>query len=95
MFGLFSLAATCKERRAVFSSIKSTACFLKRRVVGGDRYSLWFMWSAIALLVWLFLLADTPVRAADAMRYHLPLLKDLVVHHGDVFRPYLHYNSPN
>ncbi len=45
-------------------------------------------------LLLLILVTDTPARSGDAMKYHLAQLKDMVMHGGDVYRPYLHYQFP-
>ena len=53
-------------------------------------------WALIigAVLVVLWLDAATPPRTADAMRYHLAQMEDMVRNHGFVYRPYYHYNFP-
>lgn len=56
-----------------------------------------FSWELGILLVLLFVYyldANTPPRAADAMRYHLAQLKDIWNHQGYVVRPYIHYQFP-
>lgn len=68
--------------------------FFNSFVIKSDRYSKAFKVILIALIIWIFLLAITPARAADAMRYHLVILQDIWTHHGFVFRPYIHHNFP-
>ena len=48
----------------------------------------------LAVIAFYLLLSLTPPRSADAMRYHLAQLKDIVHTQGVVFRPYVHYNFP-
>jgi len=46
----------------------------------------------IFIITFYFLLAASPPRSADAMRYQLAQLKDMVNQHYYIFRPYAHYN---
>jgi len=46
----------------------------------------------ILIIACYFLLAASPPRSADALRYHLAQLKDMVNQHYYIFRPYVHYN---
>ena len=59
-----------------------------------DEWDRRWVWIIGFTLVVLWLDAATPPRAADAMRYHLAQMEDMVRHHGFVYRPYYHYNFP-
>lgn len=59
-----------------------------------DKYRIVFIATTALLIIVLFLMAGTPPRHADAMRYHLAQLKDIVQNHGIVYRPYIHYQFP-
>ena len=61
---------------------------------GLDGWDRSWMWAIGFCLVILLLDAWTPPRGADAMRYHLAQMEDMVRNHGFVFRPYYHYNFP-
>lgn len=61
---------------------------------GMDAWDRRLAWAGGVCLVIILLDAGAPPRGADAMRYHLAQMEDLVRNHGFVFRPYYHYNFP-
>ncbi len=94
IISLIAFGCTCWNYQALKQSIQEIGRFLKLYLFQNDRWSKWFMLALGLFLIWLVLLAWTPPRSADAMRYHLAQLKDIVQNHGFVFRPYYHYNFP-
>ena len=88
------LATLFAARQKLLASFSATGRFLKQQVIGSDKFSFAFTISAIVLVAWIILLAHAPERNADAMRYHLAQLEDIVRHGALIFRPYLHYQFP-
>ncbi|MEK6730725.1 MAG: hypothetical protein AABY34_00875 [Pseudomonadota bacterium] len=93
-FTLLSLIIASFYIKTLWTTLKSIGCFLREHLIKQDRWSVYFIGTLIFLIVWIILLAYTPERSADAMRYHLAQMKDIVLNHGFVFRPYIHYNFP-
>ncbi len=91
---LVAFGCTCWNYKLLKDSIQEIGRFLKFYLFQDDRWTKWFILALGLFLIWLVLLAWTPPRSADAMRYHLAQLKDIVQNHGFVFRPYYHYNFP-
>ena len=93
-FTAISFFLTLIYIKDIFLSFKACYIFLKKYLIKQDKWSRVFFIVLIILLAWILLLSYTPPRAADAMRYHLAQLKDIVQNHGFVLRPYCHYNFP-
>jgi hypothetical protein len=74
--------------------VQKTGHFIKSYLIKNDKWSTAFIITLVILITWIILLAYTPPRSADAMRYHLPQIKDIVLHHGFIFRPYIHFHFP-
>jgi len=85
---------TLLSSKPLWASLKGLGDFLKHYVVKNDKWSKLFIVAIVLLGTWLILLSWTPPRQADAMRYHLAQVKDIVQNHGLIFRPYVHYNFP-
>ena len=93
-FTLLSLIIASFYIKTLWTTLKSVGHFLKGHLIKQDRWSVYFIGMLIFLILWIILLAYTPERSADAMRYHLAQMKDIILNHGFIFRPYLHYNFP-
>lgn len=89
--GILCLSLQCKN---IVIISRDNLIFLKQELFKHDRWSHLFMIVFFLFIIWLILLAYTPPRAADAMRYHLSQVKDIAMYHGFIFRPYVHYNFP-
>ena len=93
-FGASICVISSLQIKPLFRSIKSFFGIIFNYVYHDRRYSALFSVSVLIILLWYVVLAAAPPRSGDAMRYHLAQLKDIVVNHGFVFRPYYHYNFP-
>jgi len=89
--GFLSTAFTIKKLAISFRIFLSDI----KAYVFPNKRSLYLYGSIIILIISVYvLLTLTPPRSADALRYHLAQLKDIVSHGGLEFRPYYHYNFP-
>lgn len=80
--------------RPIFTSLVETGRYIKKALFYWDKYYIPFLIAGFLLLILMMALAITPERAADAMRYHLAQLQDIVRHQHYLFRPYVCYNYP-
>lgn len=89
-----SAATIFYARQQITADLAVMHRFLADKLCGTDKYRMLFIVSAILLIIWIVGLSHAPARSADAMRYHLAQLEDIVRHGALVFRPYLHYQFP-
>jgi len=80
--------------QSIFKDINIIFKFLRKVIFTKKSYAETLLICFLLIILWLILLAGTPPRAGDVMRYHLAQLKDIVWNHGYVYRPYYHYNFP-
>ncbi|NNK85025.1 MAG: hypothetical protein HKO91_05685, partial [Desulfobacterales bacterium] len=91
---VLSILLTIFHLKPLYYSFKAFFRELNTYIFSGKRYKYFYVLIIILLIVWYISLTWTPPRAADAMRYHLAQLKDIMQNGGLVFRPYYCYNFP-
>jgi hypothetical protein len=91
---LIAGAITSFQIKQIIYFSKSFFSLIGRYIFNDGKSAILFSALMIAIFVWYLLLAGTPPRSGDAMRYHLAQLNDMVSHEGLEFRPYFHYNFP-
>lgn len=89
-----ALLGTLLSGRELAQSIRCWTTFLAGQVLQRDRWSLAFLLAMGVILTWLYLLAGTPPRHADSMRYHLAQLAEIVRCERFNYHPYYCYNFP-
>ncbi|MCH9743489.1 MAG: hypothetical protein K0U29_01025 [Gammaproteobacteria bacterium] len=77
-----------------YASVKNSWPFINDYVIKHDRWRKPYIFTLVILILWMTLMSLTPARKADAMRYHLAQVRDIALHHGYVFRPYVHFHFP-
>lgn len=90
---LLGAILSLSARREIAAEVASLASWCGTKLLPAEGSPRRFAAIAFGLyFLVLFLLADTPARSGDALRYHLAQLKDMLQHAGFVFRPYIHYH---
>ncbi|MDR4508720.1 MAG: hypothetical protein MRJ65_10895 [Candidatus Brocadiaceae bacterium] len=79
--------------RKFFNDLKRLREVMLQRIATGFQPKVLLGFVIVVLCIYL-IDAWTPPRNADAMRYHLPQLKDIYSNKGFIFYPYVHYNFP-
>lgn len=87
IYGLFQIKSVLKASSAGFLELYDY-------IIEPFKYKKFILILISLLVIWIILLADTPARAGDAMRYHLAIFNDILKHHGYIFRPYINANFP-
>ncbi len=80
--------------REAVADVAALGRWVREALFAPGRWTVSFAVFVGLYLLLLILVTDTPARSGDAMKYHLAQLKDMVMHGGDVYRPYLHYQFP-
>src|SRR3989338_2465785 len=87
IYGLYQI-------NAVFKALQAGFLELYNYLIQPYQHKKFIIVVILLLIIWIILLADTPARAGDAMRYHLAISNDILKNHGYIFRPYVNANFP-